>query len=157
MKAVIVSGVPGTGKTFVAKRIAKQLKAQYMDVNNLIKENKLYNSYDKKFKSYVVDEKKFKKFFADLIKKSKKLLIIDSHLSHLIDRKYVKLCVITKCDLKILKKRLMKRKWSKEKIKVNMESEILDICYNEALENKHKIQIIDTSKGLKDKRIVLKL
>ena len=51
----------------------------------------------------------------------------------------------------------MRRKWKKEKIKENMESEILDICYNEALEAGHKIKIIDTTKGLKDKILRLEL
>jgi len=54
------------------------------------------------------------------------------------------LCIITKTDLKRLKKRLQKRKYSKAKIDENMESEILDICLVEALENKHKVKVVYT-------------
>jgi len=146
MKIIIVTGTPGTGKTKIAKKIAKQLNFRYINVHNLIKKNKIYDSYDKKRDCYVVDTKKLNKFLKDLIKKSKKSLVIDSHLSHYLPKKYVNLCIVTKCDIKILKKRLEKRKYSKEKIKENLQSEIFNICLNEAKEKKHKILIIDTTK-----------
>ncbi len=57
MKVMIVTGTPGTGKTTIAKRMAKKYKAEYIDVNVVIKEHKLRESYDKKRKSYVVDIK----------------------------------------------------------------------------------------------------
>jgi len=59
--------------------------------------------------------------------------------------KYINLCILTKCDLKELKKRLEKRKYSKAKIRENLDSEIFDICLNEAIEKSHTILIIDTT------------
>lgn len=143
-KIIIVTGSVATGKTSIAKKLSKKHKAKYIDVNKLIKDNKLYDSYDKKRKCYVVDIKKLNKFLINLIKKSKESLIIDSHLSHYLPKKYVDLCVVVKCPLKKLRKRLEKRKYSKAKIKENMEVEIFDICLNEAKENRHKIKIINT-------------
>lgn len=145
IKAVIVTGTSGTGKTLIAKRLSKLFKLIYVDVNDLIKKNKLFDEYDKKFKTRLVDVKKLNKFLIYLIKTSKEILIIDSHLSHYLPKKYVKLCIVTKCDLKILRKRLKKRKYNQKKIDENMEAEILRTCYMEALENKHKITEIDTS------------
>ena len=81
-----------------------------------------------------------------MINKSKKLLIIDSHLSHYLLKEYVKLCVVTKCDIKVLKGRLEKRKYSKLKVRENMDAEIFDICFGEAEDFGHKIKIIDTTK-----------
>ena len=80
-------------------------------------------------------------------------MVIDSHLSHYLDKKYVDLCVVVKCDIKVLKKRLEKKKYSKAKIRENLDSEILDVCLVEALENGHKIKVIDTTKGFKKKDI----
>lgn len=145
---ICVSGSVCTGKTTLAKLIAKKYKLKYVDVNKLIKKHKLYEKYDRKFKTYLVDIKKLNKFLIKLIKKNKNL-VIDSHLSHYLPKKYVNLCIITKCDLKILEKRLKKRKYSKEKIRENLDAEIFNICLNEAKEMKHKIKIIDTTKGLK--------
>jgi broad-specificity NMP kinase len=47
MKKIIVTGTPGTGKTTLAKKLSKKLKYAYIDVNNVIKENKLKEGYDR--------------------------------------------------------------------------------------------------------------
>jgi adenylate kinase len=141
--AIIVSGNPATGKTMIAKKIAKEKKLEYIDVNQLIKDNKLYSYYSKKDKSYVVDTTKLNRFLVKIIKKNKKI-VLDSHLTHYLNPKYVDLCIITKCDLKRLKKRLEKRKYSKQKIKNNLECEAFDVCRIEALEKGHKVKVIET-------------
>ena len=152
---IVITGTSGSGKTLVAKKIAKKFKLKYIDVNKLIKEERLYDYYDRKLKTYVVDVKKLNKYLIELIKKNKNI-VLDSHLSHYLDKKYVDLCVVCKCDLKILKKRLEKRKYSKKKIRENLDSEIFDVCLVEALEKGHKVKVIDTSKGVKNIEELLK-
>jgi len=139
MKVFIVTGSVCTGKTTLAKLIAKKHHAIYINVNELIKEYKLYSN---------VDSKKLNKFLIRLIKNSRNNLVLDSHLTHYLPSKYVDLCYVTKCELKELKKRLMKRRYSKEKVRENLDAEILDVCLVEALENKHKVKVIDTTKGI---------
>ena len=56
---------------------------------------------------------------------------------------------MTKCDLKELERRLKNKKYSKNKVRENLDAEIFDICLNEAKENKHKIIVVDTTKGIK--------
>lgn len=148
MKVIVVSGTPGTGKTRIAKLISRDSNFRYIDVNKLIKSNKVYDSYDKKRKCFVVDEKRLNKLLIKLVKSSKSNLILDSHLSHFLPKKYVNLCIITKCNLKILKSRLKKRNYSSLKIKENLESEIFNVCLGESLQNKHNVVVIDTSKGV---------
>ena len=143
---IIVTGCPATGKTTIAKKISKEKNLKYMDVNNLIKENRLYSYYDKKDKSYVVDVRKLNRFLVNLIRKDKNI-VLDSHLIHYLPAKYVDECIVTKCNLKELKKRLEKRKYHKEKIRKNLDCEIFDVCRIEALENKHKVRVVDTSNG----------
>lgn len=145
MKAIIVTGTPGTGKTGVAKEVAKKGLGKYFDASKFIKDKKLSKGFDKRLKSGIVNIEKLNKDLIGEIKNSKEKLIIDSHLSHYLPRKYVELCIVTKCNLKTLKKRLMQRKYNKEKIKENLNSEIFDICLIESLVNKHKIQIVDTT------------
>lgn len=145
MKTVIVSGSVAAGKTAIAKRLAKLLKADYINITELVKRNRL-GRYDKKYESYEVDINRLNKFLIKIIKKSKKNLVIDGHLSHYLPRKYVDLCIICKCDIKILKKRLEKRNYSKQKIRENLDVEIFDIPLVEAQKMKHNIYVIDTSK-----------
>ncbi len=147
MKSIIVTGTPGTGKTTVAKQLAKKHNATYVDVNAVIKENRLRESYDKRRKSYVVDINKLNKVLIKIIadaKKHKISLVIDSHLSHYVPAKYVDVCYVTKTSLKKLKKRLQKRCYGKHKIEENMQCEIFDICRMEAQEAGHKIKVVTT-------------
>lgn len=146
MKAIIVSGTPGTGKTTVAKKLAKKIKGQYVDVNKVIKKYKLAEGYDTKRKSRIVDVSKLKKVLIRMIMESKKTLVIDSHLSHYIQKEYANMCIICKCDIKELRKRLRRRGYGKKKIEENIEAEIMEVCLNEAKEEGHKIKIVDTSK-----------
>ena len=133
------------------------LKFSYVDVNKIIKNSKIPLTYDKKRESYIVDTNKLNKILKDLIKNSKKSLVIDSHLSHYLSNKLVDLCIVTKCNLKILRKRLKARKYKEDKIRENLDSEILDICLIEAIENKHNIMILDTSKRLNYKEIIKRI
>ena len=153
---IIVSGTPGTGKTTLSKKLAKELDYRYIDISKLIKEKGLQESYDKKRKCYEVDTRKLNKELIKIIKESKNL-IIDSHLSHNLSKKYVDLCIITKCDLKKLEKRLKGKKYSKAKVRENLDVEIFDICLNEAREADHKIDVIDTTRRINVKKIIKKL
>ncbi|MBR9698989.1 AAA family ATPase [Candidatus Woesearchaeota archaeon] len=143
---ICITGTPATGKTTLAKILAEKLDHEYIDVKNLIEKERLYDSFDKKRDSYVVDTDKLGRFLVGLIEK-KKDLIIDSLLSHHLSKKCVDLVIVTKCGLPELKKRLEKRKYSKEKVRENLDSEIFDVCFIEAKENGHKVLTIDSTKG----------
>ena len=143
-KVICVSGSVCSGKTSVAKRLARKLKARYINVNEVIKKNKLSEGYDRKKKCKVVDVKKLNKILEKMIKESKESLVIDSHMSHFLNPKLVDYVVITKTSLKKLKNRLKKRGYNKSKIEENLEVEIMDICLNEARELGHKVKIVET-------------
>lgn len=151
-KVIVVSGTPGTGKTFIAKRLAKQLNYKYIDVNKVIKSYNLIVGYDRQRKCFIVDVDKLTKALTEIIK-SMSGVIIDSHLSHYLNPSYVDLCIITKCDLKELKRRLEKRGYSEEKVRENLDAEIFDICFIEAKELGHNILVIDTTKSINIKNI----
>ncbi len=163
MKVIIVTGSVGAGKTFLSKKLVKEFKEmnyKYIDVNKLINENKLYAGYDKKRKCKIVDIKELNRFLTGIINKYKKIkkiggIIIDSHLSHYLPKKYVDKCFVVKCDLKELSKRLKKRGYNPDKIRENLECEIFDVCLNEAKEAKHDIIIVKNNKQQKRPKIGL--
>ncbi len=150
MRVIIVTGTPGSGKTTLARKLANKLDIQYLDVNHLISQKKLEQGYDKKRKAKIIDTKKLSKALLQEIKQTKKAkkchgLVIDSHLSHYLPSKHVDICIVTKCDLKELQKRLKKRKYSKAKIRENLDAEIFDVCLQEAKGLDHKIVVFDTT------------
>ncbi len=135
----------------------KKRKTKIIDVKKLnralVKEIDIYKKIiQSTIKKYSIINKinnKSIKNKKNIIKKIKNGVIIDSHLSHYLPKKYVDLCIITKCSLKVLKNRLKKKKYSESKIRENLDAEIFDICLNEAKENGHKVIIMDTTKGIK--------
>ena len=154
MKVIIVTGSVGSGKTTLAKKLAKKYNLNYIDVNKIIKKYGISEGYDRKRKSKIIDLNKLNKVLVKeinnykSIKNKKNGVIIYSHLSHHLSKKYVDLCIVTKCYLKELEKRLKKRRYSKSKIRENLDVEIFDICLNESKENKHKTLVVDTTKGI---------
>ena len=158
MKTIAVTGTPGTGKTILSKKLADKLNFLYLDVNKFISKNKLSEGYDKKRKTKIVDIKKLNKFLINEIKKIKSIkkyrgVIIDSHLSHHLPKKYIDFCIVTKCNLKELSRRLKKKKFHKAKIQENLQAEIFDICHHEALDRKHKVFVVDTTKDFNMNRL----
>jgi adenylate kinase len=167
MMILVISGTPGVGKTYIAKKLSKASgsRLKYFDLNKYIKENRLFNRYDRKSKTYDVDIKKIKKNMpklqhskdehmdkfvnkiihtSELIKTISKLkqtgTIIDSHLSHHLDCDY---CIIVRSDIKTLNKRLEVRKYPRAKIQENIESEIFEVCLDEARGLNRKVIIIE--------------
>lgn len=144
VKVICVSGCVGCGKTKYSKKLAKDKNYEYIDLNKVIDENKLKEKYDKKRKTWEVDVSKLKKILVKLIKNSKNNLVIDGHLSHYLSPKHVTKVVIMKCELKKLKKRLEKRGYSKLKVRENLDAEIFDVCYEEAKELGHKVEVVQS-------------
>ena len=152
---IVISGTPGTGKTKLAKALAKVIDHRYMDVNIIIKENKLSKGFDKEKDCEIVDTEKLNTVLNDLADRGD--LVIDSHLSHYLSEDLVDWCIITKCELKELEKRLKKREYSKAKVRENLDAEIFDTCLVEAEEEGHKIIVVDTTKDYNLKELVGKL
>jgi adenylate kinase len=144
---ILITGVPGTGKTTVAQILCKKLNAEEIDVLELARQRKLISGYDSATGSMIVDETKL----SNAVKKamiSGKNYIIASHLAHFVSPKMAKICVILRCDPKTIEKRLAKRGYLKNKIQDNMMCEYLDCCLIEALKAGHKRHLheIDTTK-----------
>ncbi|MBI5393159.1 AAA family ATPase [Candidatus Woesearchaeota archaeon] len=152
MKVIIITGTPCTGKSTLAKELSKYLPAKLLDVNQVINKHKMKESYDKLRDTYIIDTKKLNKVLIGYITQEKKAkthyLIIESHLSHYLPSKYVSLCIITACDLKILQSRLKKRNYNQAKVRENLDAEIFEIIHHEAKQSHRKISRIDTTKGI---------
>lgn len=157
-KLIIVTGTPGTGKTTVAMRLAKKGGFAYIDVNAVIAKYLLSEGYDRKNKCKIVDVKKLGRAVLDLVKKEKiDVAIVDSHLSHYIPASKVALCLVTKCNLKLLKQRMKRRAYSDAKIKENLECEIMDVCLSDADAAGHKTFVVETDSKIDHEKLINKI
>ncbi len=150
-KLIIITGTPGTGKSTLAKLIAK-LGYFRLDLHHYYQQ--LSTGYNRKKQSYDIDYEKFEKLVKEKLKEHPKI-VLDSHISHLLPLNMVGSCIVLTCtDLKELKKRLQKRKYPLAKIRENLDSEIFQICLTEA--QKHHPLVFDTA-ILKPKEIIKKI
>ena len=138
---ITISGTPGTGKTAVAKILAKKLNVRLIDTEYLVKKYKIKTSIDKKRKTKIIDTKKL----AKAVRKEAKvtdLLIFEGHLSHFVP---ADLTIILRTSPVELEKRLKKKGWSEKKIKENIEAEAIGVISSEA----NGIEIDTTKKSPK--------
>ncbi|MFA5406082.1 MAG: adenylate kinase family protein [Candidatus Nanoarchaeia archaeon] len=136
---ILVTGTPGTGKSDIAKKIAKHYGYEYIHIGD--------------HKDYVVSEGEVK--IIDVDKMIKWLqrqqesgdggLVVDSHLSHYYPAKDTKICIVLRCDPAELKNRLKLRGYNENKILINLEAEAMDLILQEALIEKHRVYEIDTT------------
>lgn len=137
---IAITGTPGTGKTKTSQELSKLINYNILDINEYSKTHNLIKGKDKKRKCTIIDEKKIKKES----EKIEENTIIEGHLSHYCK---VDLIIVLRTHPKELKKRLQSRNWPEEKIKENIESEILDIILIEAYEKNKNTYELETTKS----------
>ncbi|MEM4137551.1 MAG: adenylate kinase family protein [Candidatus Anstonellaceae archaeon] len=165
VKRILIVGTPGSGKTTIAKLLAKKLGFEFLSINQVVKLNRLFLGYDKKLKSHIVNLKDLKRILNKTLKKQQKGIVIEGHLGCEI-KLDVDRVIVFRIDPKILYLRLKKRKYNKEKIRQNLEAELIDYCTQKSLfyyknkvveldvSNKTELQILkDIFKILENKKI----
>jgi adenylate kinase len=127
---VALTGTPGTGKTSVATVLEKQ-GFVVVSLHALAQENRCICGIDKKRDSQLVDIDKLDK----VIRKSfttDEIVFFEGHIGHLLLT--MEKVIVLRCHPKKLKKRLLKKNWSSQKTKENIDAEILDVILCEAVE-----------------------
>ncbi|MCX6711099.1 MAG: adenylate kinase family protein [Candidatus Woesearchaeota archaeon] len=161
---ILISGTPGTGKSTLAKFLARTLTFHSIDCRELIEKKHISSHFDRKRECLVVDTDKLNSALENEISRLKALktgknrasgAIIDSHLSHFFPKEQADLCIICTCALPILKTRLEKRGYNSKKVRENLDSEIFSVCLEEAREAGHNILTIDTSSRASLKKAAL--
>lgn len=160
MKILIISGTPGTGKTTVSKNLLKYLKAKVISLNELAISEKLIINYDKERETSVINEKELIRYVIKLIECYNKLdleyLIIESHFSDIVPQQYIDFVIILRCDPDELYIRLKERGYKMEKIRENVQSEILGNSANYFLNKQLEKTILEIDTTKKNIKVITK-
>ncbi|MEM0160259.1 MAG: adenylate kinase family protein [Candidatus Micrarchaeaceae archaeon] len=132
---IAISGTPGTGKTSVTELLKNNYKVVHL--NTLAKEKGCLKGYDRKRKVRIVDYKCLDSKIDDVPD-----IVIESHYAHLM-RFDILIILRTKPD--VLRERLVKKGFSKQKIDENLEAEALGVITEESLDFMDRAFEIDTS------------
>jgi adenylate kinase len=119
---IAISGTPGTGKTVVARLLARKLDANLISIHDIIGQKKIPYKQDRIRNTKIVDVKKLQQVVNRLIINNK-MNLIEGHLSHLLNADKV---FVLRCNPIVLKKRLGRRDWTRNKISENVLAEMLD-------------------------------
>lgn len=140
-KVILITGIPGVGKTTVSSLLKEKLGAIHIDISQLVQEERLYEKVDETRQSIILNVKKLRRKIIDIISQNQGTIIIDGHsgLNALNTDEISHVFVLRRAPWELVKV-LSKRGWPFLKIKENVEAEIIDVSLAEVLE------IFDTSK-----------
>ncbi|WP_448578768.1 adenylate kinase family protein [Thermosphaera sp.] len=133
-KAIVIAGVPGTGKSTLAWELARVLNTEAIDLSRFALENNLILEYDASRKTYVIDEEAVASRIRDIVDNREGYVVIDTHYPEIIDPDIVDKVVVLRLNPFELEKRLLERGWGREKINENVMAEILGTVSVNALE-----------------------
>ena len=126
---VALTGTPGTGKTTVATALEKH-GYTVISLFTYAKENYCIAGIDRKRGSQLIDVEKLEKTIQKNLS-SDSLVFFEGHIAHLL--RIMEKVILLRCHPEELRKRLRKKKWKAEKIKENIQAEIMDIILCEAV------------------------
>lgn len=143
-RIILITGTPAVGKTTLAKKLAEQLKAQYVNLTEFAKSEDLILKKDKARDTAVIDEKGMRQKLRALIDKAQTDIIVDGHYASAVTPKplVTNVFVLRRNPLQ-LRELMRKRGYDEKKQKENLEAEILDVCLVEALNKQEKSKICE--------------
>jgi adenylate kinase len=130
---IAISGSVGTGKTTIAKEVAKKMNMEIIHLNDWaldfkIKEVKELQTFDFNLDGLI---HKINQHISNNLNKN---IILEGHFAHYINPELVDLLFVINRDLNFLKEEYQKRGYNEQKIEDNLEVESFNLCFYEGLE-----------------------
>lgn len=147
-KNILVTGTPAVGKTAVSRLLASRLRANHIDLGELVKREKLISAVDETRGTLIIDTERVSKRLMKIIRKSELDVIIDGHYAvEVVPAKEVYLVLVLRRDPVELKKNMERRRLKEGELWENLAAEILDVCLLDAINvcGVDKVCEIDTS------------
>jgi adenylate kinase len=141
---ILITGTPCVGKTTLAKQLANQLKAFYINLTDYAKQNNLILSKDVQRDTLIINEKKMRQTLTNTINQSKHpIIVIDGHFAtSVVPNNLSTFVFVLRRNPIELETFMQKEGFSETKMYENLSAEILDICLVEAI-TKHTNKVCE--------------
>ena len=140
MKTFLISGIPGTGKTTITKRLNEKYGYSYLSLGDVVIKNDLYSGEDLTRDTKIVDLDKFDAFFDAFFQNQKDDIILEGHYADLIDHPSVFIAIVLRAHPNTIETRLKPRGYSRAKIMENIQAELIGDSTSYMLEKKKLVQ-----------------
>ncbi len=147
-KVILLTGVPGVGKTTIAALLSERLKGVHVNLSELALAEGLLTGYDSIRETSIVDLERTTTRLMEIIQEGRDPLVIEGHFSQdVVSPERVSNVFVLRRAPWRLKDELESRGYNPEKVKENVEAELLDVCLVEAIEayGKEKVCELDTT------------
>ncbi len=134
-KLIIITGTPGVGKSTLSRALARRLGAPSIDLGELVKTERLHVGFDRLRGSLIIDEKRVRRRLADMLGSSGKIVVASHTVGRIVPLEMDSFAIVLRLDPVLLHRRLLRKGWTKKKIWENVESELLDVCYFDAVQS----------------------
>ncbi|XP_056663457.1 adenylate kinase isoenzyme 6-like [Monodelphis domestica] len=136
---ILLMGTPGVGKTTLGKELASRTGLKYVNVGDLAQERQLCDDFDKEYKCPVLDEDRVVDELENKMKEGG--VIVDYHGCDFFPERWFHIVFVLQTDNSVLYTRLEKRGYSEKKLQDNIQYEIFQILYEEAMDS-YKPEIV---------------
>ncbi|NXJ16623.1 KAD6 kinase, partial [Odontophorus gujanensis] len=124
-------GTPGVGKSTLGKELASRTGLTYVSVGDLAKEEQLYDGFDEEYECPILDEDRVIDELEDKMHEGG--VIIDYHGCDFFPEHWFHIVFVLRTDNSFLYDRLESRGYKGKKLQDNIQCEIFQTLYEEAM------------------------
>lgn len=124
---ILICGTPGTGKTTLCERIVEHTHADYINVGNVVREQRLYSEWDDALDVPIVDDDMLNEYLGPLLEDTSGGKMVDFHDPSSFEADWFDLIVVLQADTAVLWSRLEARGYEESKIRENVQCEIFQV------------------------------
>ncbi len=151
---IVLTGVPGVGKSTVSEMLAERLDGSHIDLSDLAERMGLITGWDEDRGTAIADLEGVRQRLTQIYDASEEPLVVEGHFTaDVVPSEMASFIFVLRRAPWVLKEELEARGYGVEKVKENVEAELLDVCLVDALEayGSDRICEVDTTgQTLKD-------